>query len=134
MNLNLLLNRYIGIKYVSKGTDFNGVDCYGLCKLFYKNEFQKDLPDYSEHYQDAENSNEATATVNYGIKEWKEVDKDEPELGDIIVFKILGLPTHVGIYLTDNEFLHCLPGRNSVIETLKSVTWNKRVQGIYRYE
>jgi hypothetical protein len=57
----------------------------------------------------------------------------EPKSGDICVFNILGEPTHVGIYIGDKKFLHARAGQDSVIESLESVAWNRRLEGVYQH-
>lgn len=39
------IEKYIGIPFIDKGRDFKGCDCYGLAKLYFKNELDIDIPD-----------------------------------------------------------------------------------------
>jgi hypothetical protein len=56
-----------------------------------------------------------------------------PEVPDLCVFKILGQPTHIGVYVGNRNFLHINEGHTSIIESLDSPNWSKRLEGIYRY-
>ena len=40
------LNNYIGLPYAFGGRDRKGVDCYGLIRLIFENEYQIQLPDW----------------------------------------------------------------------------------------
>lgn len=123
------LHKYVGIPYQSRSDKFSGSDCYGLCRLFYREELGIDLPDYFDLYADAEFGLQVSAAIlaNRSQGNWKEVES--PELFDIVVFNVKGLPAHCGIVLENNEFLHCFPGYNSSIETFDSVKWSKRIDG-----
>ena len=41
------LNRYIGKPYKYGGRDVTGLDCYGLVKLIYKEQYNQNLPDWT---------------------------------------------------------------------------------------
>lgn len=128
-----IASKYIGIKYKDKGGTQSGIDCYGLVRLFYKDEFNIELPDYRSFYSsstDQESVSNAVLTKRSQVLEEVEV----PEFGDIIIFNIKGYPVHVGIYLEKGDFLHSLSGRDSCIENLRSLTWSRRVDSIWRYK
>jgi hypothetical protein len=124
-------NNYVGIPYQNKGRDRSGVDCWGLVRLVYKQEYGVDLPSFAESYENSigELIEEA---VNENKESWYLTDK--PETGDIILFNILGHDSHLGIYVGNNYFLHAAEGaKHSVIEKLTSVSWSRRIRGYYRY-
>lgn len=39
------MRKYVGIPFVNHGSDFSGADCFGLIRLFYKEEFGYIVPD-----------------------------------------------------------------------------------------
>ena len=43
-------NKYIGLPYKENGRSTEGVDCWGLARLFYKHELGIELPSYTELY------------------------------------------------------------------------------------
>jgi len=122
--------KYIGLSYLENGRTEHGVDCWGLVCLFYKHEFNIDLPSYINEYSGANDPYLANFIKHTKIS-WNLTTS--PKLGDVCVFNILGEPTHVGIYLNNQEFLHCRDGKDSVIESLKNHKWNRRLEGIYSY-
>lgn len=126
----MTLSKYIGLPYKDNGRDTSGIDCWGLARLYYLQEFNIELPSYSTEYN-GETSENIKELVNQHKESWTSVDK--PEVGDLIVFNIFGEPTHIGIYVGDDKFLHSRDGKDSVVETLSSHQWNKRISGYYKY-
>jgi cell wall-associated NlpC family hydrolase len=100
----------IGVRYRFSGlSEKNGLDCSGLVKnLFSK--FDIELPRSSrEQYQKGE-----------------KVDKDKLEAGDLVFFSSGGnRPTHVGIYLGNDQFLHAARKAKQVVVTDLSKFWDK---------
>lgn len=122
---------YIGTPYRSKGADSDGVDCYGLIHLIYKEQLGISLPDFSEGYTDANNQAEASKTIENGIPEFDLVT--DQKLFDIVILRIMGWPCHCGMYIGDNKMLHALEGHATAIESLNSPKWKTRVEGFYRW-
>ena len=125
-----MYDKYIGIPYLENGRSEAGLDCWGLARLFYKNEFGIDLPSYSEEYMGSYDPKVVAAITTYK-NDWTKTTS--PKLGDLCLFKILGEPTHVGIYLENSKFLHARDGHSSVIESLKRINWTNRLEGFYTY-
>lgn len=127
------LSNYVGIPYVIGGESFDGADCYGIAKLFAKNELGLILPTYMY----SELNNEAVAEVaiksaQHGLGDkWQKVEI--PQRGDVVTFRIFGHEVHCGIMLDSAQFLHSLKGRMSCIEDLTHVNWSHRKTGVFRY-
>ena len=121
----------IGLPYLSKGRTVNGTDCWGLVCMFYAGVFQIELPSYSEQYKSSEDRATVSQSVISNLGNWAKVDK--PAYGDLLVFNILGLPVHTAVYVGGGDFLHCFHKTNTCIERLSSITWNRRLHGIYRW-
>lgn len=126
-----MYDKYIGIPYKENGRDETGIDCWGLARLFYKQELNIELPSYTEEYTGSSDPKVLQA-INYYKDNW--VKTVAPKIGDLCLFNILGEPTHVGVYLENNRFLHARQGQTSAIESTKSIQWNKRLEGIYCYQ
>lgn len=124
------LEKYIGLKYKEKGRDFDGLDCWGLARLFYKNEFKIDLPSFSSEYTqtDVQRIEELIAQYKEG---WESTE--QPEEGSIVLFRVLGSESHVGIVINKEQFLHVRENQDSAIENLSSPFWKKRIVGYFKY-
>lgn len=116
------MKNYVGIPYVEYGRDRNGVDCYGLLVLFYKEQYNIDLPTY-ETEQDI---------VKEGEENWCEVDK--PRTGDAVLLRQFRVPTHVGVMCDDWHFLHCEDGIGVVRQRIDDPKWCRRIVKYYRHK
>lgn len=123
-------NKYIGLPYKDNGRDESGVDCWGLVRLFYKNELSIDLPSYTELYSGGTDTAIPQAIIS-NKDNW--IERGEGVPGDVCLFNIFGEPAHVGIYIGGGSFLHVRENQDSVIESINSVKWSKRFVGFYKY-
>lgn len=122
-------NDYVGIPYKLTGrTREDGLDCWGLVRLIHQEQFDIELPSFSEEDHSAENVREVMASQR---ENW--VHTDDPKIGDVILLRVLGSASHVGLYLGDKQFIHAKEGINSAIERIDSMAWEKRIIGFYRY-
>ncbi len=126
------LSRYIGIPYKNHGRGYDGSDCMGIVYLFYRDVLGLTIPSYAADYGDAEDRHSVMAAINKNMPDWHRIDK--PEYGCVLVFKLLNLPIHTGIYIGNGDFIHGLSGTDSCIERLDSITWKHRLKGIFRWQ
>ncbi len=110
-------DEYIGIPWAKDGHDFQGCDCWGLFRLFYRNEYDIELPELT------------SGDAMYGA--WSKVD-GPPMLGDLLLFRTATGP-HVGIALNRTEMLHVDNCTTSRIENFKGLAWKNRLRRIYRH-
>lgn len=123
-------NKYIGIPYQEKGRDTTGADCWGLTRLIYKNEYDITLPSFSQNYEHSDTERIAELFAQY--KEgW--VTQDTPIEGSIVLFRILGHVSHVGIMINSTQFIHTRDGQSAVIDSLEKPRWRNRISGFYTY-
>jgi hypothetical protein len=123
-------DKYIGLPYLTNGRTEAGVDCWGLVRLFYRDELNIDLPSYTEDYSGADDPAIMELMSEYKDANWKK--QSVPETGDVCVFNIYGEPCHVGVYIGNSKFMHSREGRDVVIESLDSPKWSKRLEGCYK--
>ena len=123
---------FIGLPYKPKGRNFSGVDCYGVAYLFQREIMGNEVPSYAENYSDPDARGSVANAIVSNAGNWLAVDT--PERGDVILFNLLGLPVHCGVYVGDGDFLHSLKGTQTCIERLDSITWSKRIYRIIRWQ
>ena len=123
-------NDYVGIPFLAKGRDKDGIDCWGLVRLVYKEQFNIELPSFSEEYEADDTARMKELVAQY-LEGWEETKEPKPGTG--VLFRILGFESHMGIYLGDNKFLHCRENQSAVIESLDKIEWRNRLVGFFNY-
>ena len=110
-SLNDQLQNWHGTPYRYGGMSQSGVDCSGFVLLTFRDKFAMQLP--------RETRQQATVGT--------EIDRDDLLPGDLVFFKTgsgeNGL--HVGIYDTDNQFIHASTSRGVMRSSLDNVYWRK---------
>jgi hypothetical protein len=125
-------NDYIGIPYLGMGRDRAGADCWGLVRLVYRDRYGIDLPDYSEQAYNAADGAETAPLIAAGRDVWSAVT--EPAEGDVVLLRIKGYPSHVGVLVGPAQMLHVYrDGLTACIERLDSGVWKHRIEGYYRH-
>lgn len=122
-------DNYLGIPFKHQGRTMDGLDCWGLIKLIYK-DLGFELLDINESYD----LNWGWKGKNYFIENyWKEWTKEEqPKLFDGVLFaNTLDVPVHAGVYLGDNQIIHtCKMG--TVVNKISDVNRKYKLIGFYR--
>jgi len=109
---------FLGLPYRWGGmSERRGVDCSGLVKVLFA-KLHVELPRSSREQ----------------IQSGKEISLDQLETGDLVFFSNHGeIPTHVGVYLGNDQFLHAEQKAGRVIITnLKDPWYVKRFLGARR--
>lgn len=126
-------NDYIHIPFVEHGRSRAGCDCWGLARVIYKEQLGIDLPLLLD-YKNTKDSKNIADLYEIEHQDWVEIQKGDEKPFDILMFKILGLPTHVGIVVNKGYMIHCEYGIGThVSEYNHEFQWQKRLAGIYRY-
>ena len=100
--------RWIGIPYRWGGTTRRGIDCSAFVRQFVRDNLGMALP-------------RTTADQRYeGIA----IGRDELRAGDLVFFRRRGV-RHVGVYLSDGEFIHASSSRGVTISDMTSGYWNR---------
>lgn len=124
-------SKFIGIPYVSKGRGWDGCDCWGLVRLFYREVLGVLLPEYALEYADAEELRDVAALVEAGRASWER--SELPQLGYVVLQRLVSEPVHVGVYVGDERMLHVRRATASCLERIDGPVWGRRVEGFYRY-
>lgn len=109
---------YLGTRYHFGGNQNRGTDCSGFTQLVFRRHGVA-LP------------HSAQAQAHFGLYI---ADTADLQPGDLVFFETYRKgPSHVGIYIGDNRFIHASKSRNCVVITsLKSKYYAKRFLGAKR--
>jgi hypothetical protein len=114
------MKKYLGTPYELGGTGADGIDCSGFSRLIYKNVYGVDLP------------HNAAAQSKCPPSLLRKVPLENLKAGDLIFFSSSSRSkkniTHVGLYLSDGEFIHASRGKKSVvISSLNEGHWKSKI-------
>ena len=112
-----IAERYLGVTYVFGGTTPSGLDCSGLVYIVYQ-ELGVQLPRMSRDQ----------------FKVGEAVELEDLREGDLVFFDTSGQGvSHVGIYLSDGDFINAASNPGKVmISNLSESYWDKRYLGARR--
>jgi hypothetical protein len=120
------IRKYIGIPFVDRGDSFDGADCYGLLRLFYREEFGRQIADPNIR---CDQSTRVFSQYLIEIrKHWIEIPKPINFCGVAMANepRLPGMVQHFGIYY-DGRILHTLKGVGShLVDAGKSFNNVKR--------
>ena len=100
--------RWLGIPYRWGGTSRRGIDCSAFVQQYVRENLAIELP-------------RTTASQRY---EGVSIDRDQLQSGDLVFFRRRGV-RHVGVYLSDGEFIHASSSRGVTISSLSNSYWNQ---------
>jgi cell wall-associated NlpC family hydrolase len=123
----MTLADWVGIPYNEQ--DCN---CWDIVRQFALVELGKEYPRYLFDVDTLMDDSEEWIKREQSALGDRWVEVDQPDVGDVIIFRIRGRATHIGIYVGYNNFLHSLRGRESTIEDLNGY-WSQSVVGYYRW-
>ena len=121
--------KYLSIPFGDRGRSFESCDCFGLVQLFYKHEFNIELPSYVEAYENEKDRDAICNEINKERKLSGWTETHDPEYGNLIVLNILGRPLHLGIMLNNTDFIHCMKNKGVVVEKTTDISWANRING-----
>jgi cell wall-associated NlpC family hydrolase len=126
------MTKYIGIPYIEKGRTLKGCDCYGLVKLYYKNELGISIPDSNTC---AKTPRRTLAVYLEQIsKNWEETTAQK----NAVVAMCLNvnhpkMVTHFGVMIDENTMLHTYENTNSHIISIDHITVKNQIKGFYKW-
>jgi len=127
-----VIQHLIGIPYQNKGRDpAQGLDCWGLLRVFYREFMGIELPSYEDTYTDAFDRAATSTAIDAHQNQWHMVDR--PKYGDAVLCRINGMACHVGVYLGNNQMLHTQSGHDSALDQIDGFKWKNRLAGFYRH-
>jgi cell wall-associated NlpC family hydrolase len=127
-------HKYLRLPFITGGRTHEGVDCWGLVCLIYKQELGIELPSYSGLYDDT------TDTVQVGKVYGEDrsgfaspIEAHQRQPFDVILLRISGAPMHVAICTKKQWMIHCSAGIGVSHEKIYGMRWADRVLGFYRH-
>ncbi len=116
---NKIFHAYYGWKgtpYHFGGSSHRGIDCSAFVMKMYRQVFHRDLP----------------RTTLGLVKLGRRVRKDQAKLGDLVFFKTGHNERHVGIYLSNGDFMNSASSRGVSISNLKHIFWKRHFWQVRR--
>jgi len=128
---------FIGIPFKHSGRDNNGLDCFGLVLVLYKEVLNIDLPDYRDYekcwYEKGKSI--LSEQLNKFKSLWHEVGLNAIKPFDILTFNHGSNTTnHCSVYLGDDKMIHTYERVPVVIDRLSNKYWNNRIRSVMRYD
>lgn len=115
-NLVKVSTALIGTPYKFGGTSVKGFDCSGFINYAYANGLGKKLPRTSADMW----------KVGKAVK--------SPQVGDLVFFQTYKKgPSHVGIYIGNNSFVHASSSKGVMINKLSDSYYKTRYLGAKKY-
>jgi len=110
------------------GLPYRSFDCWEITKLFYRKIMFLDLDVIA--YDDPSDKQNVSRLIEIEKQKFRQVNS--PEFGDIIVFRVNGIASHIGIFVGEGSFLHTMEKTGCVIDKLAK--WEKRIEGFFRHD
>lgn len=123
------VSEHIGLPYAPVGRGPVFYDCYGIIQKVYQERLGITLPDQTG-YVDTLNP-ETSALLESGKSDWRQVDNPQP--WDVVLFRVDGMPNHIGLVIGPGWMLHTTRAKNACIENYHRPLWRSRIEGFYTY-
>ena len=125
--------KYLSIPFKDRGRDENGVDCFGLVQMIYRDEFEIQLPSYIEMNENEKDKKAICHAINSEKKLSGWLETTNPKFGNLIILNLLGRPLHLGVMLDNSSFIHCMKGKGTIIENTTDISWRNRINGYLKW-
>ena len=109
ITLNQQYREWKSVRYRLGGLSKKGIDCSGFVFLTFRDKFGMSLP----------------RTTKKQYVNSKKITKGNLRAGDLVFFKTGFKQMHVGIYLSDSQFLHASTSKGVMISNLGNPYWDK---------
>jgi hypothetical protein len=107
------VKKYLGIPYRLGGASKKGMDCSNFSRIIYRKILGIEIPNNSIN--------------QFSSSELKPIDSDDLQMGDLIFFgNKKKRINHVGVYLSDGQFIHASSSQGITVSSLDSRYWKKR--------
>lgn len=128
-----MMDKFIGIPFVSQGRTFRGCDCYGLVKLYYKEVLNIEIP---ETVITAEQPRRTFANyLNEISKNWTST---VPSKNAVVAMAVNAehptLVTHFAVMIDDKRFIDTRENRSSYLTNIDDKKIKNQIKGFYKWQ
>jgi len=125
----------LGLPYREKGSDWAGVNCWGLAVLAYRLLASIELPTYAAAYGeiDAATRDDLARLIRHEALLWVPVEAGEERPLDLISLCVAGAESHIAVVIEPGRMLHVRRGGFSLTERYTTPAWCRRILGFYRH-
>ncbi|HEU4904323.1 MAG TPA: NlpC/P60 family protein, partial [Flavisolibacter sp.] len=116
INLLRLIDEWYGTRYIFGGATKAGIDCSALMQVFFASLYGIMLP--------------RTAKQQFDFS--RKISRTELKEGDLLFFNTIGGVSHVGMYLTNNKFVHASSSNGVTISDMFDPYYASRLIGTGR--
>lgn len=116
MNLLRIIEDWYGTRYRYGGSNKSGIDCSALMQVFFASLYGIALP--------------RTAKMQYDYS--RTISRTELKEGDLLFFNTTGGVSHVGMYLTNNKFVHASSSNGVTVSDMFEPYYANRLIGVGR--
>jgi len=116
------VKEYLGVPYRRGGASKKGMDCSGFVRTVYKRFFNIALPN--------------SARTQFRSSRLQKIKGNEMQPGDLVFFANSKKKriNHVGIYISDWQFIHASTSNGVIFSSLDDPYWKKRFVGSKRHK
>jgi len=111
------IDHWYGTRYCMGGATENCIDCSAFTQILMRDVFGTDIP--------------RTARAQYDNSD--RIGMENLQEGDLVFFQTMGNDiSHVGIYITNNKFVHAATSGGVMVSDLNDTYWRPRFKGAGR--
>jgi cell wall-associated NlpC family hydrolase len=125
------VDSYIGLPYLPHGRDRQGIDCWGLIMLIYREQLGIELDSMAYNMVQARRASIESLNTAFAAEtaqRWHKIAI--PQLWDVVTFTLHGLVYHAGCALDDRLMVHTENKAGVCVEVHST---RKDLYGYYRY-
>lgn len=109
-------------KFIIKKFHKTKYNCYHLALDIF-NEYNVNIATINESSDDVE------SVFSHYLESWKKIKELKVPCLLVIANNNFNISNHVGVYIGDNKFIHCLENQNVIISKMK--LWKNKIKGFY---
>ncbi|WP_170971056.1 C40 family peptidase [Ilyomonas limi] len=111
------IDHWYGTQYCMGGSTEDCIDCSAFTQIMMRDVYKVDIP--------------RTARAQYDNSD--RIAVEDLQEGDLVFFQTVGRDiSHVGIYLTNNKFVHAATSNGVMVSDLNDIYWRPRFKGAGR--